>query len=349
MHNFYSLDLQLFADGEGGAAIADTASTGSEAQGNTSGVTAEPSQQSLAELGVPQNVIDAHNAKIAKRNKRMGVAAAQTISKEAETAQQPAEQQKSIDTNEAAKKQTLRELIKADPDLNSELQTLISERVKSAKSSQAMLNKLKPTLDAIGRIHGIDMSNLDSVDFDALNEKINADDPAIDQKALELGISHDNAKAIIEAERIVKQQDEERQISARQQLIQNHLQSLYAQASEMQAEFPDFNLEVELQNDDFRRLTQPGVNVPLRTAYYVVHEKEIQQAQAAAVAKATQEKISASFKVNNARPQEVGANAQAANISTINMKDPAFRAEIKARMQEAARQGKSLYADGTIR
>lgn len=349
MRNNNSLDLQLFADGEGGA-TPDTTPTSTTAGANTSGVTAEPGQQSLAELGVPQNVIDAHNAKLAKRNKRMGVTSAQTINKEAETTQAPLEQQeKSIDTEQVAKKQTLKELVKADPDLNNELQSLISERVKSAKGSQAMLDKLKPTLEALGRVHGVDMSNLDTVDFDALNAKLNAEDPAIEQKALELGISHDNAKAIIEAERIIKQQEEQQQISARQQLIQNHLQTIYAQASELQKEFPNFDLESELQNDDFRRLTQPGVNVPLRTAYFVVHEKEIQQAQAEAVAKQTQEKISASFRVNNARPQEVGANAQAANISTTNMKDPAYRAEIKARMREAARLGKSLYPDGSIR
>ena len=349
MQKFKRLDLQLFAEGGDGAGTG-TSATG-EAGAGTTGVSVgvPDQQQSLAELGVPQKLIDRQKQRAQKRGKPSSAAPA-TVENSASAPQvQPAQAQtETAPTTEAQKRLTFEEILK-DPEYNKEMQKIVQSRLKESKSAKETLDKIAPILNSIGRIYDIDTSDLSNLDFDALSRAVGSDDPAIEAKSIELGIPKEQARAIVEAERIISEQRQAQEKSFEQQKIQAHLEGIYSQVPELQKEFPSFDLETELQNPDFARMTAPGVNVPLRTAYFAVHEREIREAEKAQAAQMAQQAITQSIRSKQMRPQETGANTQQASVSTLDMSSPEYRSYIKEQMRLAERQGKRLYPDGSIR
>ena len=59
-----------------------------------------------------------------------------------------------------------------------------------------------------------------------------------------------------------------------------HIQGLQDQAAELAGDFPEFQLEQELQNPVFLQLTAPGTGISVADAYYALHRQQIQQASA---------------------------------------------------------------------
>lgn len=331
--------LQLFA-GEGtGDGGGEGAATGVEA--------ADPGQQRLRELGVPEDKIQRHQARRAARQKSNPdvVRTAPATQESAPTEQNSAAAEPTTEEPKATEtpaRMTFKEIME-DPEYKEEMQNLIRSRLRSAKDAEENLGKLAPALELMARRHNLDPNNLD---YDALAAAINNDDSFYEDKALEMGTSVDVAKKLDQQERETARMQRQQALNLEQQKHLNHLKGLEQQAEALRKNgFPNFDLRQELRNPVFARMTSPNVGISVEDAFHAIHRKEIQNAAAKATAEATARKISNDIQSGMNRPKESGTSSQAPSVGTFDYKNMSReeRAALKDRIRRAKAEGRKIY------
>ena len=332
MTNFKWLNLQLFA-GEG------TGGEGGEAATTGDNATVDAGQR-LRELGVPEDKI--------RRRARYAAKAPET---QAKTEEEPKAAEENVQAAAAEnpteeKTETPARMswdeIMADPEYNKQMQAVVQSRLKSAKGAEESLAKLTPALELLARKYNLNPANMD---YDALTKAISDDDSYYEDKALQMGTSVETAKKIDQQERDTARQKRQEAITLEDQRIRNHFIGLENQAKEMQKIVPGFNLQTELKNPAFLRMTSPNVGISVRDAYYAVHHDEMQAAAMQATAKATAQNISNNIQARQRRPDENGISGQAPSATTFDYKNAsreqreAFKKDLRARMA----RGEKVY------
>ena len=329
------LNLQLFA-GEG------TGGDGGEgvASGENASVAAE---QRLRDLGVPEE-------KIRKRANKPAVKASNATAnteKASDNTQQAGEQVAAASNpTEETKTDTPTRMswdeIMADPEYNKQMQATIQSRLRTAKTAEENLSKLAPAIELLARRYDLDPANMD---YDALTKAINDDDSYYEEKALEMGVSVETAKKIDRQERDTAREKAAEEKTLQEQRLQQHYIKLEQQGEAMKKIFPDFNLQKELQNPTFFRMTAPNVGISVEDAYHAVHREELQTAAMQVTAKKTAQMISNSIQAGNRRPDEFGASSQSPSVSTFDYRNASRdqKEMLKKRIREAAARGEKLY------
>lgn len=325
-------NLQLFG-GEGATAGAtgDGGNTGDGLSGDNNAVVAE--QQRLLELGVPQS-------KIRKRAKTNVALPTKTESKQPE--QRAADAENPTDEVKTEKTRLSWDEIKADPEYNKEIQSIIQSRLKNVKASEDTLAKLTPAIEVLARKYDLDIEN---PDYDELAKKINDDNDYYENKALEMGVPLETAKRIDQEEREAARLKREETQTLEQQKIQNHLSKLEQQGEVLKNTFPNFDLRNELQNPVFARMTSPNVGLSVEDAYYAVHRNEIQTAAMQVTAQKTAQKIANSIQAGQRRPSENGISTQAPSVNVFDYRNASReqRESLKREIRMAAARGEKVY------
>lgn len=260
--------LQLFAEGEGGAAPSGAENA---VAGHTEGDKVAPEQKQ-------------------KQRATQGQAAAAT---EEKTGRLTWEQ------------------IKQDPEYSAQLQNLVRSRLKNAKQAQEDLAVLSPVLEAVAKSCGTDPG-----DYPGLVRAV--------------------------ADRQTKVSETARQ---QEQAVQEHFYSLQQQADRLRRKYPGFDLQRELQNPAFARLTAPHVGVSLEDAYYTVHRNQIESAALRVAARRTADRISGAIRAGSLRPVENGTSGAAPSVTAFDYRNasPAQREALKARIRKAGARGEKIY------
>lgn len=327
--------LQIFAgEGAGGSGAASGGEGAPAASGEN---TADAGQQRLRELGVPEDKI--------RKNRAYRAPAAQTQAKPAEAEGQGPEQAAAAEdtapTEEKAPRMTWDEIMK-DPEYNKSMQGLIQSRLRQSKASQEAMEKLGPALEMLMQKHGMDPAK---PDYEGLAKKLMDDDSLYEQKAFELDVPNEVAKTIVQQDMKLKRFERREQMNLEAQKTQQHFQRLEQQAAPLKAQFPGFDLRAELQNPVFERLTRPDSGLTVEDAYYAVHRKDIQQAQAQVIASQTAQAVSNAVRSNSRRPDESGTSGQASSVATFDYRkaSQAERNALKSRIRAAAAKGEKVY------
>ena len=300
------LNLQLFAEGAGGAGTG--AGDGGTAQGQGATEVAALPQTKGAKSNPLANV---------KYGIQEEAAPAAGVQNEGSVAQP--------DRNAEFEK-----LIKGEyKDLyDARVQDTIQKRLKSSKETVDRYNALTPTLEMLGKKYGVD-----ATDIEALNKAIEEDNSFYEEEALEKGISVQQLKEIRKMEREnaeLKAQMEEAQ-------RQENGKKLYAawmqQADEAKKVYPSFDMRTEMNNPKFVDLLRSNIDV--RTAYEVLHKDEIIPAAMQFTAQTVESKLAKKIASNGARPTENGMASQSASLvkSDVSQLSKADRAEIIRRVQ----------------
>ena len=296
MEKLLKLNLQLFAgEGTGGEGGGEGAPSGDNA-------TVDAGQR-LRELGVPEEKLS-KRARYAAKPAESTAQTEQKVEKATETKEQvaaadnPTEEKKT----DAPTRMSWEEIM-ADPEYNKQMQAVVQSRLRSAKGAEEALGKVTPTLELLARKYNLDPTN---IDYDALN------------KAVQMGVSVETAKKLDQKERddVRAQREEARNLE--EQKLRNHYTSLEQQGEAMKKTFPNFDLQTELKNPAFLRMTSPNVGISVEDAYYAVHRNEIQTAGMKAAAQVTAQKISNSIQAGSRRPDEAGASGQAPSVTTFD-------------------------------
>ena len=133
----------------------------------------------------------------------------------------------------------------------------------------------------------------------------------------------------------------EAQPAVQQHDYRAHYDSLSRQAQAMGQRYPDFDLQKELENPVFLKLTGPRVGLSVEDAYMAVHHRELMEA----VTRGTRQEMANAIRSGSMRPAEHGMGAKAPAVVTFDYKNAtrsqreAFKKEIFA----AAARGEKIY------
>ena len=328
------LNLQLFAGEGAGDGSGEGAATGDNS--------VDAGHQRLLELGVPADKIRKNRAyKLntpAPKPAEAGQEKAQEQQAEpAAAAENPTEEKKTDGPTRMSWDE-----IMADPEYNKQMQAVVQSRLRNAKGAEEKLGKLTPALELLARKHGLDPENMD---YDALAKAVSDDNAYYEDKALEMGVPVETAKKIDQQERDTARQQRQEQQTLEQQKVQQHFMKLQEQAEAMKQVFPKFNLQKELQNPVFVRMTAPNSGLSVEDAYYAVHRKEIMAAGMQVTAQKTAQQISNSIQAGSRRPNEAGTTGQAPSVTTFDYRNasPEQRKAFKDHIRSEAAQGRKVY------
>lgn len=314
LRKIFSLDLQVFADGAG--AGAGTGGTGSE---GATGVSATDAVSQTK--GVKSNPL----AGIVY-GKQESVPAA---GGQSEVTDSDGNTQKTVDRNAEFEK-----LIRGKyKDLyDARMQDTVQKRLKGSKETVEKYEALTPVLEILSKKYGVDPS-----DSSALAKAIEDDDAFFEEEALEKNMS---VKQLKEVRRIERENTELRR-QMQEQKNRENANKLYqrwmGEAEQTKSVYPTFNLQEEMQNPQFRQLLQS--NVPVRTAFEVIHKDEIIPAAMQYTAKTVEQKLTNKLVANGARPAENGSSGQSTVItkSDVSQLTKEDRQEIARRVARGER------------
>lgn len=338
-------NLQLFADGGEGGSSGATATAGDGAAAATTGVdtAGAADSQRLRDLGVPENLVQKHEARSKRRGRTMPASAQQTAA--APVAEAPAAEEPPVPEAEeptAAQSEAPKRLswdeIMADPEYNKEMQKTISNRLKSSKAAEGTLGKIKPALEVLAGYYKMDASDLEKLDVDALVKAVTEDRTYYEDRSIAEG------RSVEEVMREAAQARKDRDV--REETLRKHFTGLREQEAALRQTIPGFDLNLELQNPAFARMTAPGSMLTLEQAYNAIHHKEIVAAAKERAHKEAVEAVSKSVQAGRTRPQEAGQSATAAPVPTVNMKDKNYREQLKRQIRALDALGQHLPLQG---
>lgn len=188
----------------------------------------------------------------------------------------------------------------------------VQRRLRGTREQVERLQAMMPMLTVLGQRYGVDPS-----DVAALSRAVDADESYLIREAEKKGISPDTLRETWRLEReatnLRRQMDDYR--------AEQETRRIYGewqkQGEQCKLLYPTFDLETELQNEDFCRLLRNRVNV--QTAYEVIHKDEIIPAAMQVAAQQAAEKVTAAVRANAARPAENGSKGSAASVGKIDV------------------------------
>lgn len=195
---------------------------------------------------------------------------------------------------------TFEELIEGDykEDFSKKMQSIVQGRIQNIKGSEDNMRALEPVLRSLAEKYGLQ----DATNIPALVEAFTNDDSLYEAEAEERGVDVETLKNI----KMLERQNAEfaRQMQQREKDAQNAeaWQEVLRQADEAKEIYPNFDIEQEMLNEDFAQLV--AVNVPVKTAFEVIHHDELQAMSAKAIADQTAQKVANSVKANKRRTGE---------------------------------------------
>ena len=292
------LNLQLFGDGggDGGDGGSASASIGEAVGGTESG----------------ENKIPASIPEKAKKyyQKAMEKTSGSTTGEKTETSDmaQPTNEQSTTE------KLSYADLIKSDEykeEHKAYMDKTIGDRLKKYKGMEEDLDKHKAILDTVAYKYGV--SPDDENFLDVLAEKIEADDSYYENYAMEHDISTEEARRIVTMERKAAQYDADREAQAKQEQMRQQIMVLRQNAEKTKSQFPQFDLDTEMQDERFRRLCAAN-NGDTTAAYMACHWNEVIPAQVQMASRQIQAQTAQAVASNMARPIENGLSSSAPSV-----------------------------------
>lgn len=214
---------------------------------------------------------------------------------------------------------------KSAEQLEKEYRELIKGEYKDihTKEFQKMLNrrlantqKLNEQLESQNRLISLISSKYGESDIGKLSELIEADNHMLEQEAYEKNIP---VETLAELKNLKREADMERM--ARETLErQNKERQQYSQwlreAEAIKEQYPDFDLNTEVENPQFTAMLQSGVD--LKHAYEVIHMNDIVANTAKNVMNTSAKAVTDTIAARGMRPKE---NAGSDNSSAVYKRD----------------------------
>lgn len=299
------LNLQLFADGggDGGDGGSSSSSVG-EALGNEN-----PGEDKIL-ASIPE-----------KAKKYYQKAVEKNSGSTTNTATQNTDNGQATNDQGTTEKLSYKDLIKSDEykeEHKAYMDKAIGDRLKKYKGIEEDLGRHKAILDTVAYKYGV---NPDDENFlETLTEKIEADDSYYENYAMEHDIDTETARKLVTAERFMAKQEMQRQEEEKQEKMRQHILVLRQNAEKTKAQFPQFDLETELQDERFRRLCAAN-NGDTTAAFMACHYNEIISNTVQMASKQIQAQTAQAVASNRARPIENGMSSSAPSVVEHNFKN----------------------------
>ena len=197
------------------------------------------------------------------------------------------------------------------------MQKTINDRLKKYKGIEENLGKHKAILDTVAQKYGV--SPDDENFLETLSQSVEADDSYYENYAMEHDISTEEARKVVEMERKARMYDVQKEEAERQEKMRQHIITLRQNAEGTKARFPDFDLDVAMQNEQFRRLCA-ATNGDTTAAYMACNWGNIIPATVQMASNQIKSQMSQAVASNKSRPIENGISSQAPSVVSENFK-----------------------------
>lgn len=322
MFEKFELDLQLFGEGggDGGDGSSAVGAVGENEVGSQSG-----------DKEIPAFIPE-------KAKKYYQKAMEKTSGSTTEAKTKTSDEAQTTDVQGTTDKLSYADLIKSDEykeEHKAYMDKTISDRLKKYKGIEEDNAKYKGILDTVAYKYGV---NTEDENFlSVLKEKIDADDSYFENYAMEHDISPEEARRIVTMERKAAQFDAEKAQREKQEQVRQQIMVLRQNAEKTKSQFPQFDLDTEMQDERFRRLCAAN-NGDTTAAYMACHWNEILPATVQMASKKIQAQTAQAVALNKARPVENGISTYAPsvvqnNFSNMNLQQLRSYAEEQRRKQ----------------
>ena len=292
------LNLQLFADGGGDGGDGGSASTSvGEALGG------EKSGEKEIPAFIPE-----------KAKKYYQKAMEKTEGSTTKASTQSSDNAQPTNEQGTTEKLSYQDLIKSD-DYKEEhkayMDKTIGDRLKKYKGMEEDLGKHKAILDTVATKYGVNPE--DENFLEVLAEKIEADDSYYEKYAMDHDISTEEARRIVTMERKAAQFDAQKEQMEKQEQMRQQIMVLRQNAEKTKAQFPQFDLDTEMQDERFRRLCAAN-NGDTTAAFMACHYNEIISNTVQVASRQIQAQTAQAVASNKARPMENGLSSSAPSV-----------------------------------
>jgi len=296
------LNLQLF--GEGGGDGGD----GGSAVGAVGGaVGGEESGEKKIPASIPE-----------KAKKYYQKAMEKTSGSTTETNTQTSDNAQTTDVQSTTERLSYTDLIKSDEykeEHKAYMDKTIGDRLKKYKGVEEDNAKYKGILETVAYKYGVD-TNAENF-LEVLSQKIDEDDSYYENYAMEHDISTEAAREIVTMQRKAARYDAEQEERNKQEQMRNHIMVLRQNAEKTKSRFPQFDLDTEMQDENFRRLCAV-TNGDTTAAYMACHGSEIINSSVQIASKQIQAQTAQAVASNKARPIENGISSNASSVVQNN-------------------------------
>ena len=148
------------------------------------------------------------------------------------------------------------------------VQETIRKRLAGNEAAVKKFNALAPVLDLLTTKYGVDAE-----DTEALAKAIEDDEAFYEDEAMESGKTVREIKEIRKMKRENAALKEQIEAKNKAEKADATMGAWLDQANELKTVYPGFDFKAELQNEQFKQLLL--ANIPVRTAFEVVHKDEI--------------------------------------------------------------------------
>lgn len=228
----------------------------------------------------------------------------------------PSQQDNNGETVQPATEQTpdrnaeYQEMLAKYKDLDDQrVQDIVKKRLKSAKANETrMNNQMSAMQEAVAPLFA--RYGVNDGDFSALRSAIDSDTEYWEMVADREGLTVEQSRE--RRELLMRQRQFERQAAEYQAHMQaqRQVQAWKEEAEQLKGEYPDFDLETEMADENFRSLVSVGKNglpkMSLKTAYQAVHAQELISRAAQQAAQREAERVASTVRANGSRPRESG-------------------------------------------
>lgn len=304
----YPINLQLFADGgDGGAGAAGATGVNQpDAAVGTGGYM--PDAAARRRSGRRNELEDVHFGKLPESR--------------GQKAQEPAKQ------DDAAEWQALK-TGKYKQRFDADVQEIVRGRLKGAQENQQMLDTLAPMLSEMAKRMGKDPQDVQGIVAQYMN-----DDSLYEEESIRTGTPIPILKQLKELERRDAAQQQQISQFTEEAQARAHLVNLIQQAEALKATYPTFDLQTEMQDERFQRMTAPNGGCSVEEAYFALHHREIAEQAMQFAASQAQRQAAQTMQANRARPVENGMRGSARAVDVRS--DPTNLS--KRELEEIARR-----------
>ncbi len=207
-----------------------------------------------------------------------------------------------------------------------ETQRIINTRYKENRALENQVQEQKPLIDMLMQRYKIEGGDLKK-----LSAAIENDDAYWSEAAEEAGMSVEQFKEFQQLKRdnaaLLADQRGRKQQEARQQ----QAEKWFAEAQEVKAKFPKFDLSKELQDPNFTAMLRSGT--PVEHAYKVLHFDELMTDAMQFTTATTEKRVVDNIRARGSRPNENGVSSQ----SAFTVRDDVHKLTKKERAEIARR------------
>lgn len=242
---------------------------------------------------------------------------------------------KAEEKGEKGARPSLDELLKDEgykAEYEAKVKGTLDKRFKQANATEAKMKEMRPIIELMGSRYGVEAGEGGEYDLTAISKAIMDDESFFEEEALEKGITVSQLKEMkkLESENRAFKRKEAEEAEAQEK--RQFYEKIARQEEEVKRYYPAFNLEGEMEREDFKSLFRAGV--PLKTAYEVVHKDELLGGAMARAANATLIKAANAVKTGTLRPAENGNTPTGAPDFSFNPRKltPEEREDIRKRV-----------------